>query len=124
MTFLDSLTGDDIQTLVKQRDFARLVADHQQQLRAENRARRSAVLRHPDLAKRLTEPPMRYATPEIWNGQLPPAIWQGQRNDSPNRAALADIVAEAERREAATVQAAMPRPGLGTRHHPSRQQAA
>jgi hypothetical protein len=95
------------------------------QARAECQERRARVLKHPDLAKRLTEAPLKYGRPEAWNGYVPPAEgpWGGQsprssppcncsqrwhghdvlvvRNDSPQRAALVEICAEALARETA-----------------------
>ena len=94
-------------------------------LRAGNACaeRRARVLRYPDLAKKLTQPPVGYTQPEHWNGWIPPRIIDpegreelaaspagrfnqlghralGQRvNDSPRRGALVDIAAEALRRE-------------------------
>jgi len=38
----------------------------------ECQARRTRVLAHPDLAQRLTEPPLRLVRPECWNGYIPP----------------------------------------------------
>lgn len=95
------------------------------QAQAANQARRERVLRHPDLAKKLTEPPLSYARPEQWNGFVPPAELQdeapeglhssaldggypnqhGKRtggtrpNRSPRRQALVRICAEALKRE-------------------------
>jgi hypothetical protein len=60
--------------------------------------RRERVLGHPDLAARLTEEPIGYGRPEQWNGFVPPLVWNGQFNDSPRRAALAEICAEALKR--------------------------
>ena len=66
--------------------FAEFVATHNpgsrlhrigiQVLRAHttNQQRREAVLRHEDLAKRLTQPPLNYARPDQWNGYIPPAL--------------------------------------------------
>jgi len=87
-------------------------------------ARRAAVLSHPDLAARLTEPDIGYSKPSDWNGWIPPAFirpgsaeellqsptgrlnQRGKRaageepNDSPRRAALVEIATEAwNRRE-------------------------
>lgn len=75
------------------------------QARAAAQARRARVLAHPDLADRLTEQPLSYTRPDQWNGYVPPdtdAIPTGGgyvRNDSPRRAVLVDICAEALRRE-------------------------
>jgi hypothetical protein len=38
-----------------------------------NQQRRASVLAHPDLAARLTQPPLNYARPDQWNGYIPPA---------------------------------------------------
>ena len=81
-------------------------------------ARRDRVLAYPDLAKRLTEPPLGFADPTDWTGWIPPAtepeqpcgVWCGRnhrcdvhavarRNDSPRRRAFVDIAAEAWRRD-------------------------
>lgn len=73
-------------------------------------ARRARVLRYPDLAKRLTQPPLNIPTPEMWTGYVPPARgpWGGSdgfgdvkviANNSPARAALVEISAEALRRD-------------------------
>lgn len=81
-------------------------------------ARRDRVLAHPDLAKRLTEPPLGFPDPTDWSGWIPPqtvpegmcgqncgryhrcdGIHAGRRNDSLRRAALVDIAAEAWRRD-------------------------
>lgn len=93
--------------------------------RAANQARRERVLRYPDLARRLCEEPLGYKFPEQWNGFVAPADCQDEtpeslrspngfpnpgwtmtgrtrRNDSPRRAALVDICAEAMRRERET----------------------
>lgn len=59
---------------------------------------RDLVLAHPDLAQRLTEQPLNYATPQQWTGFVPPEQWGGRRNASPVRDALVEIVAEARRR--------------------------
>jgi hypothetical protein len=63
---------------------------------------RAMVLAHPDLAERLTQPPLSYQRPEQWNGFVPPDTFNGQHNDSPRRAALVAIVAEAESRKTKT----------------------
>lgn len=56
---------------------------------------RAMVLRHPDIAKRLCDPPQRYAQPEQWNGYIPPATWREQPNGSPVRRQLLEIVTAA-----------------------------
>lgn len=88
---------------------------------AESAERRARVLRYPDLATRLTQPPLLFRRPEDWTGWVPPAAleveacpacrddpgkWGCNRpghtrrlNDSARRAALVEIAAEALRRE-------------------------
>lgn len=60
--------------------------------------RKAAVLAHPDLAERLTQPPLNFARPDQWNGGIPPETVGGTRNDSDRRAALVEITEEALRR--------------------------
>jgi hypothetical protein len=64
------------------------------------RALRELVLSHPDLAAKLCEPPLSYSKPANWNGFVPPDLFNGERNNSPYREALAAIVAEAMERSA------------------------
>jgi hypothetical protein len=92
---------------------------------ADSDARRARVLRYPDLARRLTEPPLSYRRAEDWSGWIPPAHLEEQAcpacqtdpgkrgckrgdhraraNDSVRRAALVDIDREAQRRDAAAL---------------------
>jgi hypothetical protein len=74
-----------------------------QRARAEAMAlsaeRRYRVLKHPDLAARLTEPPIGFAEARQWTGYVPPRIWGGQLNVCPQRQALAAICNEALDRE-------------------------
>lgn len=63
------------------------------------RDNRVAVLAYADLAQRLTEPPLNFEHPHQWNGYVPPETHDQKRNDSDRRAALAEIVAEAHRRD-------------------------
>jgi hypothetical protein len=62
---------------------------------ARAQAERARVLRHPDIARRLCEPPLRFSRPEVWNGYLPSDMWQGRHNDSIRRAALVEIITAA-----------------------------
>ena len=70
-----------------------------------SQARRDRVLRWPDLAKQLCEPPLNYRRPQDWNGWVPPRTVAyvdhnyAPANDSPWRAALVTICAEALRRD-------------------------
>lgn len=65
---------------------------------------RRLVLAHPDLAERLTLPPCGFSRPDVWTGYIAPELidinrhGDGIRNDSPCRAQLVALVAEAERR--------------------------
>lgn len=67
--------------------------------RAAAERRRALILRHPDLAERLTKDPLNYTTPEHWNGSVPPETWREARNDSPRRPAILALLDEAQRRE-------------------------
>lgn len=84
-------------------------------------ARRASVLKHPDLARRLTEPPLGFRTSTDWSGYIPPAAdpqdpcdrcradpgkggcrnrgrHTARLNDSARRRALVELVDEAARR--------------------------
>jgi hypothetical protein len=68
---------------------------------AENTRRRQLVLRYPDLAEQLTQPPLALQKPEQWSGCLAPThTATGAPNRSPVRAQVAALIAEAERRAA------------------------
>lgn len=66
-------------------------------------ARRARVLAHPDIARRLTDPPLCYRNPEAWNGHVPPATIEGPagpvRNTSRMRLALISILTATQERE-------------------------
>lgn len=87
--------------------------------RDEHAARRARVLRYPDLAARLTEPPLRFPRPTQWSGYIPPRVLAedtcprcpagcvnrehtAKVNASPERRALVEIASEALRREQGT----------------------
>lgn len=102
-----NLTEQDVSELRKTPgDLIRLMKQARADALAENARRRALVLRHPDLAARLTEPPIRHTTPEHWTGYVPPASDAPSLggaepiNHSPARKALVAIVAEAEQRAA------------------------
>jgi hypothetical protein len=65
--------------------------------------RRSAVLRHEDLALRLMDAPIKLTAPSMWTGYLPPKTHEGRTgpvtNRSPYREQLEAIVAEAQQRD-------------------------
>jgi hypothetical protein len=84
--------------------------------RAECEARRARVLRYVDLRRALSQPPLAFTEPERWSGFVPPRVLAedacpacprhcrghdhlARVNDSPRRAALIAISAEAFRRE-------------------------
>lgn len=103
-----NLTEQDVRELRKTPgDLVRLMKQARAEAHAENARRRALVLKHPDLAARLCEPPIRHTTPEHWTGYVPPAHdapgvgGDLPLNTSPARAALAALVTEAEAREAA-----------------------
>lgn len=99
----------------------------------ESEDRKARVLRYPDLARRLTQPPLNYQRPEDWTGWVPPHALEvdacdhcredpgkggckrpghtARINDSIRRAALVDICAEALRR--ATSETATGPPSAG-----------
>lgn len=52
------------------------------------RDRRRRVLAHPDIAIRLTHPPMRYPSPEMWTGFIPPALISSGAGDKPNKSPI------------------------------------
>lgn len=73
--------------------------------REANRQRRARVLAHPDLAARLTQPPLSYKQPEQWSGYVPPEQYGGSHNDSQRRTALVEIMREVADRELAAAAA-------------------
>lgn len=69
--------------------------------KTRSQARRALVLKHEDLRQQLCARPLEFRRAEEWNGWIPPELTaEGARNTSYRRAALVEIVAEAERREA------------------------
>lgn len=96
-----SISEQDMAAIRKQGDLKEFLKQIQAAAHAENRRRRTLVLRHPDLAKQLTKLPHRHTTPENWTGYIPPATdCTGAINTTPCRAALLTLVAEAEQRAA------------------------
>lgn len=74
---------------------------------AEHAERRRLVLAYPDLAQRLTQPPIGYTDPRQWTGYIPPYMIEGPtqhgrntwtRNLSPVRVHLVAITREATAR--------------------------
>lgn len=99
-----ALSEDDVSALRAQGDLSEYIRQELARASDEREHRRRLVLRHPDLAARLTQPPLPYTSPEHWGGHLGADTWTGRPNTSPQRTALLEIVAEAEQRatEAAT----------------------
>jgi hypothetical protein len=102
-----NFTEQDVHELRKiPGDLVRLMKQARANALAENARRRALVLRHPDLAARLTEPPLRHTLPEHWTGYIPPShdapsVGGYQPiNTAPCRPALLALVAEAEARTA------------------------
>jgi hypothetical protein len=107
-----NLSEADVRDLRKQGDLIRLIKQARAAAHAENKRRRALVLRYPELAARLCEPPIRHTTPEHWTGYIPPAYdapalgGAEPINTSPARAALVALLAEAEARTATERKAA------------------
>lgn len=97
----EALTYDDVRSLKLDGDLGRFIKQHMAAARVECARRRGLVLRYPDLAAKLTERPLRFTTPEHWNGFIPPATWNQALNTTPGRPVLLALVAEAEKRNAA-----------------------
>ncbi|MGW0577330.1 hypothetical protein ACWD25_15435 [Streptomyces sp. NPDC002920] len=97
----EPITLADARALMAENDAGRFI---KHQMAAAQRAaahRRALVLRHPDLAERLTQPPLRHTTPEHWNGYIPPTTdCTGAINTTACRPVLLALVAEAEARSA------------------------
>lgn len=91
---------DDIQAMRKQGDLVEFIRLSWRDGRAKAAERKALILRHPDLAKKLTEPPLGYQRPDQWSGAIPPETWNGVANDSPLRPVILALLAEAEAREA------------------------
>ena len=91
-------TYDDIRALKIEGELGKFIKGHMNAARTEAAHRRGLVLRYPDLAAKLTEPPLRFTSPEHWNGFIPPATWNQAMNTAACRPALIALVEEAERR--------------------------
>lgn len=91
-------TYDDVRALKLEGELGKFIKGHMAAARTEAAHRRGLVLRYPDLAAQLTEPPIGFSSPEKWNGYIPPATWNQSMNTARCRPALLALVAEAERR--------------------------
>ncbi|OZM74013.1 hypothetical protein CFN78_06920 [Amycolatopsis antarctica] len=79
---------------------AEMIGDATAEAKQRSEERRERVLRHPDLASQLTAMPGPYRDPRTWNGYVPPSHDAYNRpNDSPRRAVLVRLCAEALRRD-------------------------
>lgn len=90
---------DDVRELLAEGSLREVIAVACRESAEATAARRALVLRHPDLAERLTQQPLNFTTPQHWNGSVPPEMWNQVRNDSPRRPVLLEMVAEGTRRE-------------------------
>lgn len=97
---MKEISFGDVQALIVEGSLREMIRISVAQSTSERINRRALVLRHPDLAQRLTQQPMNFVKPEHWNGAIPPETWREMPNDSPLRPALLDLVAEAQAREA------------------------
>ncbi|MFD5031677.1 hypothetical protein ACFWM0_14865 [Streptomyces sp. NPDC058405] len=100
---MSNLSEQDVHALRQQQDLKAFMAQAMADAKAENARRRALVLRHEDLAAKLTEAPHRFTLPGHWTGYIPPATWNGAANTTPVRPALLALVTEAERRQGAAV---------------------
>lgn len=98
---MKAISLDDARELIAEGSMREMIRISCAQATSARIARRALVLRHPDLAERLTQQPLNFTRPEHWNGAIPPETWREMPNDSPLRPALLQLVAEAEAREAA-----------------------
>ncbi|MFI1889862.1 hypothetical protein [Streptomyces jumonjinensis] len=89
----DDVTPADIRAARREGDLRTLLRHLTTQAATEAEQRRALVMRHPDLADRITQ-----LIGPGWNGYLAPPEWRGTLNTSPIRARLAEIITEAERR--------------------------
>jgi hypothetical protein len=96
-----NISEDDVRALREQKDLNQFLKDQKRAAATRHAHRRGLVLSCPDLATKLTEPPLKYKTPEQWTGFIPPATQcSGAVNTTPVRPALLALVEEAERRAA------------------------
>ncbi|MBV7671406.1 hypothetical protein STHAL_18310 [Streptomyces halstedii] len=94
-----SISEQDIAELRKQGDLKEFLKQTRAAAHAENKRRRTLVLRYPDLADQLKKAPHRHTTPQDWTGYIPPATdCTGAINTTPCRPALLALVAAAEQK--------------------------
>lgn len=90
---------EDLSAMRLEGDLKRMWEGVGGQAHAENKRRRGLVLAYEDLAERLAKAPINIR-PDCWTGFVPQELGAGGLNRSPIRRALAELVAEAERRAA------------------------
>lgn len=96
---MNPLTYDDVRGLKHDGELGKFIKVHMAEAQRNAAHRRGLVLRYPDLAAKLAEPPVGFSSPEKWNGYIPPATdCTGAMNTARCRPALLALVAEAERR--------------------------
>jgi hypothetical protein len=96
---MNPLTFDDVRGLKADGELGKFVKFHMAEAQRNAAHRRGLVLRYPELAAALTQPPIGFSSPEKWNGYIPPATdCTGAMNTARCRPALIALVAEAERR--------------------------
>lgn len=94
-----NVTEDDVRAMRADKDLKDFIAMHMRDAASRNAHRRGLVLRHPDLAAKLTAQPLNYERPDQWTGYIPPSTTAtGALNTTPVRPALLALVHEAEKR--------------------------
>lgn len=91
---------EDLGAMRLEGDLKRMWAGVGPRAKDENARRKALVLKHEDLAKKLTEPPIGLARADCWTGFVPQEHNGAGLNRSPIRIALAQLVTAAELREA------------------------
>lgn len=90
------VTESDVHAMRQQKDLTAFIKQSDKDAARECARRKALVNRYPDLVDRLHQIPGQKA----WNGYIAPDSWNGQLNDSHIRAALIDLIHEAEQRAA------------------------
>jgi hypothetical protein len=95
----DELTRQLIENPYNIKSFRGLWQDKIGESKPQSEYQRAVVLHYPDLAGKLTEPPISCRRAQEWNGWVPPLLdADGRPNDSRRAAALRALVEEAENR--------------------------
>lgn len=95
----NSYQEDDLSAMRMEGDLKRMWSGSGERGKAEMARCKALVLAHEDLAARLAQPPINIR-PDAWTGFIPMEQGGNGLNRSPVRRALAEILAEAERRAA------------------------